>query len=99
MSHLVNAYLSELDKLKKFSGSLNEQVVREAFKDLLKAWARQNGLVFVAEHEYPTRLKTTVYPDGTILHDIRVPMGYWEAKDTKNDLDVEIRKKTARGYP
>ncbi|MCB1380218.1 MAG: N-6 DNA methylase, partial [Alphaproteobacteria bacterium] len=97
--HLVNAYLNELDRLKKISGSLNEQVVREAFKDLLKAWSRQQGLVFVAEHDYQTKLKTTVYPDGTILHDIRVPLGYWEAKDTKDDLDAEIARKTARGYP
>ena len=97
--HLVNAYLNELDKLKKISGTLNEQVIREAFKDLLKAWAKQHNLVFVAEHEYQTKFKTKVYPDGTVLHDIRVPLGYWEAKDTKDDLDVEIDKKTAKGYP
>lgn len=97
--HLVNQYLNELDRLKKVSGSLNEQTVREAFKDLLKSWARQSSLVFVAELEYPTKLKTRVSPDGTILHSIRVPLGYWEAKDTKDDLDEEIARKTARGYP
>jgi predicted helicase len=97
--HLVNQYLNELDRLKKVSGSLNEQTVREAFKDLLKSWARQSSLVFVAELEYPTKFKTRVSPDGTILHSIRVPLGYWEAKDTKDDLDEEIARKTARGYP
>jgi predicted helicase len=97
--HLVNQYLNELDRLKKVSGSLNEQTVREAFKDLLKAWSRQADLVFAAELEFPTKLKTRVQPDGTILHSIRVPLGYWEAKDTKDDLDEEIAKKTARGYP
>ncbi len=97
--HFINAYLNELDTLKKVSGVLNEQVVREAFKDMLKGWAKQDGLVFVAEHEYQTKFKTKVYPDGTILHNIRVPLGYWEAKDTKDDLDEEIAKKTAKGYP
>lgn len=97
--HLINQYLNELDRLKKVSGSLNEQTVREAFKDLLKAWSRQADLVFAAELEFPTKLKTRVQPDGTILHSIRVPLGYWEAKDTKDDLDEEIAKKTARGYP
>lgn len=97
--HLINQYLNDLDRLKKVSGSLNEQTVREAFKDLLKAWARQANLVFVAELEFTTRLKTRVQPDGTILHSIRVPLGYWEAKDTKDDLDEEIAKKTAKGYP
>lgn len=97
--HLINQYLNELDRLKKVSGTLNEQTVREAFKDLLKSWSRQAGLVFAAELEYPTKLKTTVKPDGTVLHSIRVPLGYWEAKDTKDDLDVEIARKTANSYP
>ncbi|MEP3436109.1 MAG: type ISP restriction/modification enzyme [Hoeflea sp.] len=96
---LVQHFLNDLDRLKKLSGSLNEQTVREAFKDLLKAWARQNNLLFVAELDYATGQKTKVYPDGTILHDLRVPLGYWEAKDTKDDLDDEIVKKFARGYP
>ncbi|MEP1209964.1 MAG: type ISP restriction/modification enzyme [Rhizobiaceae bacterium] len=96
---LVNQFLNELDKLKKFSGSLNEQVIRGAFMDLLKAWSKQNDLHFVPELDHLTPLKTTVYPDGTILHDLRVPLGYWEAKDTKDDLDVEIAKKLKAGYP
>ncbi|WP_326876382.1 type ISP restriction/modification enzyme [Bosea sp. (in: a-proteobacteria)] len=28
-----------------------------------------------------------------------MPLGYWEAKDTADDLDEEIRKKLAKGYP
>ncbi len=96
---LVQHFLNDLDRLRKFSGSLNEQTIREAFKDLLKAWSRQSNLLFAAELEYATPQKTKVYPDGTILHYLRVPLGFWEAKDTKDDLDEEIRKKTARGYP
>ena len=38
-------------------------------------------------------------PDGTILHEIRIKHGYWEAKDTGDDLDEEIAKKRAVGYP
>ena len=96
---LINRYLSDLDTARKLSGSLNEQNIREAFKDLLKAWARQSNLFFIPEYEYTTSLKTTVYPDGAILHDLRVPLGYWEAKDTKDKLDDEIAKKFAKGYP
>jgi hypothetical protein len=96
---LIQTFLNDLDRLKKLSGSLNEQTIREAFKDLLKAWSRQNNLLFVAELEHATGQKTKVYPDGTILHDLRVPLGFWEAKDTKDDLDVEIQKKFAKGYP
>lgn len=96
---LVQTFLNELDRIKKYSGSINEQTIREAFKDLLKAWSRQNDLIFLAELEHNTPQKTTVRPDGAILHGLRVPLGYWEAKDTSDDLDEEIRKKLAKGYP
>jgi len=96
---LIQQFLNELDRIKKFSGSLNEQVIREAFKDLLKAWSKQNDLFFVAEHQIDTAQKTKIYVDGAILHSLRVPLGLWEAKDTKDDLDEEIRKKFAKGYP
>jgi predicted helicase len=96
---LINQFLAELDRVKKFSGSVSESTVREAFKDLLKAWSRQKNLHFIAELPLESNQKTRVIPDGTILHDLRVPLGYWEAKDPGDDLDEEIRKKFARGYP
>jgi predicted helicase len=37
--------------------------------------------------------------DGALLYSLRVPFGYWEAKDEKDDLDVEIETKKRRGYP
>ncbi|WP_420103375.1 N-6 DNA methylase [Bosea sp. (in: a-proteobacteria)] len=96
---LVQAYLNEIDRVRKFSGSTTENNIREAFKDLLKAWAKQNHLHFVAELAFESAQKNRIVPDGTILHDLRVPLGYWEAKDTADDLDEEIRKKLAKGYP
>ncbi len=96
---LINQYLAEIDRLRRFSGLSNEQIIRPAFRRLLEAWAASDKLVFLEEFPYSTGLKTTVYPDGTVLHDIRVPLGYWEAKDTKDDLEEEIRKKLSRGYP
>ena len=33
------------------------------------------------------------------MHQLRVPFGYWEAKDEKDDLDAEIDYKLRRGYP
>ena len=37
--------------------------------------------------------------DGALLHALRVPFGYWEAKDKDDDLDAEIEKKFRKGYP
>lgn len=96
---LVNAFLADLDRLKKMSGVLNEQTIRPAFRQLLRDWSRADNLVFVEELEFATSQKTKVYPDGTVLHDLRVPLGFWEAKDTKDDLDTEISKKLRSGYP
>jgi predicted helicase len=96
---LIQDYLNEIDRLKKFSGSTTEGVISDAFKDLLKAWARRENLVFVPQYEFLSPQRNRIRPDGTILHDLRVPLGYWEAKDTADDLDEEIRKKLAKGYP
>src|SRR3546814_20569843 len=81
------------------SGSLNEQTIRPAFRSMLRRWATSEGLFLLEEHELATKLKTRVYPDGTIVHNLRVPLGYWEAKDTKDDVDAEMAAKIAKGYP
>jgi len=96
---LINKYLTELANLRKVSGSQRESVVREAFKDLLKSWGRSLDLTFIPEYELETKAKERRYVDGALLHTLRVPFGYWEAKDEKDDLDAEIDFKLRRGYP
>jgi predicted helicase len=96
---LINDYLNDLATLKRVSGAQRESVVREAFKDLLKRWGKTHNLVFIPEHEFITTAKVRNYVDGALMHDLRVPFGYWEAKDADDDLDEEIRKKFRRGYP
>jgi predicted helicase len=96
---LINQFLNELDRLRSISGTNRESVVREAFKDLLKNWAKQHDLVFIAEFDFETPAKERRQIDGALLHSLRVPLGYWEAKDEDDDLDKEIEKKKRRGYP
>tara|TARA_R100000365_G_C2733058_1_gene62929 strand:- start:156 stop:1100 length:945 start_codon:yes stop_codon:yes gene_type:complete len=96
---LVNEYFNEIDRLRKFSGTTTENVIRGAFRDLLKMWARQKNLQFIDEFEFQSAQKTRIRPDGTIKHDLRLDLGYWEAKDTGDDLDTEIDKKLRKGYP
>jgi predicted helicase len=73
--------------------------VREAFKDLLKAWGRQHDLIFLAEYPLKTATKTNIAVDGALLHELRMPLGYWEAKDADDDLNEEVSKKFKKGYP
>ena len=96
---LINDYLKQLDVIKKVSGSQRETIVREAFKDLLKAWGRQEKLIFLAEYPLKTATKTNITVDGALLHELRMPLGYWEAKDADDDLDEEVSKKFRKGYP
>jgi len=43
---LIQQYLNQLQDLRKVSGTHRESVIREAFKDLLKGWARSRDLIF-----------------------------------------------------
>jgi predicted helicase len=96
---LINEYRADLDRLRAVSGSRRESVLREAFKDLLKRWGKSQDLQFVPEHDILTPQKTRIYVDGALLHALRVPFGYWEAKDADDDLDAEIADKFRKGYP
>ncbi len=78
---LINEYRADLDRLRQVSGSRRESVLREAFKDLLKSWGKSHDLKFAPEHEFVTAKGARVYPDGALLHGLRIPFGYWEAKD------------------
>jgi len=91
---LINEYRGDLDRLRSVSGSRRESVLREAFKDLLKRWGKGHDLHFVPEHDIVTPQKNRIYLDGALLHALRVPFGYWEAKDVDDDLDTEIAAKS-----
>ena len=100
MSQLaIQKYLNDLSDLKEVSGTARESVVREAFKDLLKGMGRSHDLVFIPEHLIVTPTGSKIYVDGALVYDLRLPFGYWEAKDQEDDLDKEIEKKFAKGYP
>ena len=96
---LIGRFLNELADLRRASGEVRESVVREAFKSLIKDWGRSRNLIFVPEYRVESSGKERRYVDGALLHELRVPFGYWEAKDEKDDLDAEITAKFRRGYP
>jgi hypothetical protein len=61
---LINEYLKQLDVIQMASGSDRETIVREAFKDLLKNWGKQHGLVFLAEYPLKTATKANITVDA-----------------------------------
>ena len=73
----------------------HETAVRSAFQNLLATFAQSANWVLIPEQT----LANGKRPDGTMRDSFNLPRGYWEAKDTKDDLHVEIRKKISAGYP
>lgn len=53
----------------------------------------------MAEYPLKTATKTNISVDGALLHELRMPLGYWEAKDANDNLDDEVVKKFRKGYP
>ena len=93
----IEHYYASLADLIEAGGSDNELSIRPAFQNCLAAYcaAHRDKLVLVPE------LATTkgTKPDGTIRDSLRMTRGYWEAKDTHDNLDAEIQEKFNRGYP
>ena len=93
----IDQYREELQRLLDFGGSDNESSIRRAFAVCLDSYCREHRerLALVDELAY----KGGVYPDGTVKDSLRMARGYWEAKDTHDDLDAEIQNKFNKGYP
>ena len=93
----IERYHADLQRFVEFGGSDNEQSIRRAFAVCLDSYCRDHRekLALVDELDAGSRNR----PDGTVKDSLRMTRGYWEAKDTHDDLDAEIQAKFNRGYP
>ena len=111
MSHLnikpthkpIKTYYAELKEYERL-GEQNEGTVRAAFQGLLQHYCHQSKLTLLCEKTRalpPDKAgaKRRIRPDGEVVDTFKLPYGYWEAKDTQDDLHVEASKKFAAGYP
>ncbi|MDP2982434.1 MAG: type ISP restriction/modification enzyme [Candidatus Latescibacter sp.] len=88
------------DALQKFTslGYENEGAVKNAFAKLLRTAAKRFGFTLI--EEYPIKKNgASIAVDGALLDDFKLSHGYWEAKDTQDDLEKEVKKKFIKGYP
>jgi len=95
----IKNYYKEVEKLIRYGGSWNETTIRNAFIDLINFYAQAHDCLLIPELDYETVFKTRVVPDGTLKDALRIARGWWESKDEDDDLDREIEKKFAKGYP
>jgi predicted helicase len=91
----VEDYYDQLEAYERV-GAQHEGAVRTAFRDLLSHGGTQMGWELVPEWSPQDR---RIRIDGALLDEYRLTHGFWEAKDSDDDLDREIQKKLDKGYP
>lgn len=90
---LIDKYYADLKDL-AHQNVLYEMGTRPAFHALLAAAGKEHGWTLIAEHEKKVNGKS-IRPDGTFKDGMNLVRGYWEAKDTDDDLE----KETLAGIP
>ncbi len=79
-------------------GIIHEGAVSPAFASLLRHCASQFGHTLIEKSPYKHNGHNLII-DGALADSFNLIHGYWEAKDSSDDLDKEIKKKFAVGYP
>ena len=95
---VVKDYFAEVQKLAQL-GAVHEGAVAPAFANLLRAAAQPFGWTLAEQYARTVRGGQAIRIDGALLDSFRLARGYWEAKDSADDLDAEISRKLDAGYP
>ncbi len=93
----VIEYYEALEKFKHLAVK-HEGAVRSAFQTLLESCGKQFNWTLVPEYQ-KKKLGKRISIDGALVDQFTLAHGYWEAKDEDDDLQKEIKKKFAVGYP
>ncbi len=95
----IHQYYQNFDRTLQFGKSTNEQSVRFCFQVLLNDYARQYNYEVVSEVSLKGEKGRKIRPDGVVKNLWGLDIGWWESKDEKDDIEVEIGKKVRQGYP
>ena len=98
----VKDYYNEISNLSTF-GVSHEGAVSPAFANLLRHCGAQFKLSLIEQHS----MKRVGYPssshpikvDGLMVNEWKYPRGIWEAKDSNDVLEKEVKNKFDDGYP
>jgi len=95
---VVESYYANLAEFEK-RGIKRESAVRSAFHELLEHCARQFDWKLVPEYPIKRKGQADAKADGALLDTYGLNHGLWEAKDSADDLEKEIKFKFSIGYP
>jgi len=93
----VRDYYAEISNLTEL-GVSHEGAVSPAFASLIRHCASQFVQTLIEKYTLKTNAHSIIV-DGALVDTFSLVHGYWEAKDTTDDLDKEITKKFKVGYP
>jgi len=100
----ISDYYKELTDFERL-GETHEGTVKIAFQHILEVVAKQCQWVLTQEKtlnrgKKNNRSNLRIRLDGVLFDSANLPRGYWEAKDSKDDLPKEIQKKLYKdNYP
>src|ERR1035437_9842695 len=94
----ITDYYNSLQGLESINVS-NETSIRKTFQTLLHHCAKQFKWTLIPEWKIKREGKSSISVDGALVDTYKLTNGYWEAKDEHDDLNKEIKRKLALGYP
>ena len=96
----LSAYYASLQNLTQSQQVSHEGGTRRPFGTLLEQIGKQQNWTLVEEVRLESNTgRSSIRVDGAMRDGLRLARAYWEAKDRHDDLDAEIAKKIAAGYP
>ncbi|MCS3822672.1 hypothetical protein [Salinibacter ruber] len=91
----VKRYYDKLNDYRNLDET-HEGTVKAAFQHVLEDVGQDLGWTLVQEHFMQER-STRV--DGALKNEYNLYHGYWEAKDSDDDLQKEVTKRLEKDYP
>jgi len=92
---VIQQYYTQLEQYDEVSAT-HEGTVRAAFQRVLQDVGKKRGWTLVEEHDMRDR---GIRVDGAVKNEFDLYHGYWEAKDSDDDLEREVQRKLEKGYP
>ena len=77
----------------------HEGAVSNPFAFLLATCAKRMGATLEPQHAMRSPKGNRIVIDGAVIDQYKLPIAYWEAKDTDDNLPKAIQEKRDKGYP
>jgi hypothetical protein len=94
----VQTYYREIKEKQQLS-FMHEGAVAPHFSKLLQHCGKRFNWTLIEQYPIPRKDRHPLKADGALLDEFKLIHGIWEAKDTQDDLPIEVKKKFKAGYP